>query len=201
MQKRTETYQKYEKLIKKYDDNELIRLFLSSRKEIYFQKLYRRYSSKVYAKCISMLKDESLAQDTLQNVFMKVFMNLSTFEGASKFSTWLYSITYNMCIDTLRKRRKEQAFVMKEEQLPEDIEIEDVQDYKILSIKVVRLKKILDLLSASDREVLLMKYREELSIKEISEITNKSPSAVKMKIKRAKFKVVQIYKETFSVDL
>ena len=71
-----------------------------------FGILYDRYAEKVYHNCISFVKDVDLAQDLAHDVFLKTFLNLAKFEGKSKFSTWLYSLTYNFCIDYLRKNNK-----------------------------------------------------------------------------------------------
>lgn len=87
-------------------DSELIARYLKEQNPEYFSALYRRYGGKVYAKCISMLNDEALAHDAVQDIFIKVFLNLSKFNEQSSFSTWLYSITYNFCIDMIRKKKK-----------------------------------------------------------------------------------------------
>ena len=75
-----------------------------------FGILYDRYAEKVYHKCISFVKDVDLAQDLAHDVFLKTFLNLAKFEGKSKFSTWLYSLTYNFCIDYLRKNNKNMIY-------------------------------------------------------------------------------------------
>ena len=79
----------------KQSDLLLIKRYLEKRDTTAFNELYKRYSAKVYAKCISMLKDETLASDATQEVFTKVFLKLGSFGEKSKFSTWLYSVTYN----------------------------------------------------------------------------------------------------------
>lgn len=180
----------------KMKDEELIERYLSSYDSSYFSILHKRYSTKVYSKCISLLKNEDLAQDALQEIFVKIFMNLSKFSGRSKFSTWVYSITYNFCIDFIRRKKKERKL------FSDDIEnaaepIEDVKDEELLEIEVSRLKRILEEIPIADKAVLLMKYQDELSIREIAEMLDKSESAIKMKIKRAKHKAYKKYKELF----
>lgn len=183
--------------IAKKTDTELIGLYLSTRNSSYFQVLYKRYSGKVYSKCISLLKEEALAKDAAQEVFTKIFLNLAKFSDRSKFSTWVYSITYNYCIDYLRKRKKEKNLFSSEIENPPDIE-EEVEDSELLEMEVSRLKVVLEEIPAGDKAVLLMKYQEEMSIKEIAAALSKTESAVKMKIKRAKHKAQVVYREIFS---
>ena len=180
----------------KMADEEVIQLFLSNQNSAYFDILYRRYSHKVFSKCISLLKNEELAQDALQDVFIKIYLNLSKFSGKSKFSTWVYSITYNYCIDFIRRKKKERKV------FSEDIEntaepIEEVPDKELLEMQVSRLKRVLEDIPVGDKAVLLMKYQDEMSIREIAHTLDKSESAIKMKIKRAKHKAHKQYKVLF----
>lgn len=180
----------------KLEDFELVELFLKTQRPDYFSILYQRYSSKVYSKCIFMLKNDARAKDATQEIFTKIFLNLSKFNGRSKLSTWIYSITYNFCIDTIRKRKKEKNLFSEEIDDAPDI-IEEVEDATLLEMEVSRLKKVLEEIPSGDRAVLLMKYQDELSIKEIAEILNKTESAIKMKIKRAKHKTQKVYRDIF----
>lgn len=177
----------------------LIKQYLEHRDTRAFNSLYHRYSGKVYAKCISMLKDETLASDATQEVFTKVFLKLGSFGEKSKFSTWLYSVTYNYCIDFIRRRKRDQIlFTDDSEQLP-DIPEEESEE-ELLAIESSRLRKILELIPPGDKAILLMKYQDELSIKDISEAIDKNESAVKMQLKRAKTKAQLAYKKTYTTD-
>lgn len=177
-------------------DSEVIKLYLSTRETAYFSLLYSRYAGKVYSKCISMLKDEGLAQDATQDVFIKIYANLAKFSEKSKFSTWLYSITYNYCIDFIRRKKKEKNLFTGEMDTPPDI-VEDVEDSELLQIELKKLKVILEKIPVGDKAILMMKYQEEMSIKEIAAALEKTESAIKMKIKRAKAKALSVYKDIF----
>jgi len=155
-----------------------------------------KYSGKVFSKCISLLKNEALAQDATQDIFLKIFLNLAKFGGKSKFSTWIYSITYNYCIDLIRKGKKERNIFSEDIEKAPDL-AEEVPDSAILEIEVKKLKIILDKIPVGDKAVLLMKYQDDMSIKEISDTLDKSESAIKMKIKRAKHKVQKVYKDIY----
>ena len=74
-------------------DSEVIKMYLKYQSEQCFSLLYNRYVKKVYAKCISILKEESLARDATQEIFLKIFLNLIRFEEKARFSTWVYAIT------------------------------------------------------------------------------------------------------------
>lgn len=172
-------------------------MYLNTRESSYFSILYKRYGGKVFSKCISLLKDEELANDATQDVFMKIYLNLAKFSGKSKFSTWVYSITYNYCIDFIRRRKKDRNLFADEEVENVGEVVDDVPEKELLEMEVSRLKVVLEKIPLGDKTVLLMKYQDDMSIKEIAEILDKSESAIKMKIKRAKHKAQRTYKDIF----
>lgn len=183
----------------KADDETLVNEYIKSPKSLYFDLLYKRYKDKVYGKCLSMLDDIESSQDAVQDIFLKVLLNLATFKKDSRFSTWLYSITYNHCIDVIRKDGKLNVEAIDERKHNETLpDISDIEDQKLLQIKVDRLDTVLNTISVRDKSILLMKYQGDLSIKEISDIIGKSESAVKMTLKRAKEKSLKTYEEMFT---
>lgn len=171
-------------------DEEVVKEYLMTSNNYYFEILYKRYSSKVFGKCLTLLRDDFKAQDATQDIMMKILLNLSKFGGKSKFSTWIYSITYNFCIDQIRKSKKDKSDLV--ENINELADIEDeVSDKLLLEVKLDQLKVICDELPIADKSILMMKYMDNMSIKDISEIIDKTESAVKMKIKRAKEKFIR----------
>ena len=181
--------------IEDLSDDEIIALIINQKQSDYFQYLYLRYSPVVYNKCISLANDKDIAKDLTHDIFLKVFLNLSSFKGKSKFSTWLYSITYNFCIDFLKKERNQI------ETVEEIIDITDQEDEayekQLLEIKVDKLQQVLNSISIENKTILLMKYQDDYSIKEMQEMLGLSESAVKMRIKRAKAKAVNTYKNLY----
>ena len=182
---------------KSMTDEEAIEAYLATQNANYFNVLYDRYTGKVFGKCFSLLKSEAKAQDASQEIFVKVLLNLSKFSGKSKFSTWLYSITYNFCIDVIRKNKKNIGVLVDDINAYGDEVIDEIEDSEIMETNVIRLKAVLNEIPAGDKAILLMKYQDEFSIKDICGILNKSESAVKMKIKRAKEKFKKTYKELY----
>ena len=177
---------------KALSDEELVQEYLASQNNYYFELLYSRYSSKIFGKCLTILKEEALAQDATQEVMMKILLNLAKFSGRSKFSTWVYSITYNYCIDFIRKRKKQASSSYEEINDYEDI-VDEVDDKELLEVKLERLKVIMDKIPVDDKSILMMKYLDGMSIKEIGAVIDKTESAIKMKIKRAKMKFVRMH--------
>ena len=170
------------------EDEMLISTYLAFQAAICFTLIYNKYVSKVYAKCIALLKDETSANDATQEIFIKIFMNLSKFGGKAKFSTWVYSITYNYCIDYIRKKKKLGSVFSDEMEKAPEIADEEVSDKEILEIEIKKLKIVLDKLPIGDKAILLMKYQDGMQIKDIANVLGKTESAIKMKIKRAKAK-------------
>jgi RNA polymerase sigma factor (sigma-70 family) len=182
----------------KASDETLINEYLVTQDNKYFDILYKRYKNKIYGKCLSMLNNAELCQDAVQDIFIKVLLSLSTFKKDSKFSTWLYSITYNYCIDVIRKEGKLITDNIEDSKTGNEIADEnDLEEKRLLEIKVDRLDKILDAIPVKDKSVLIMKYQGDLSVREISNIIGKSESAVKMILKRAREKSMRIYDEIY----
>lgn len=173
------------------NDSQAIHSYLQSQASRCFDLLYNRYSSKVYAKCFSMLRDEAQAEDATQEIFTKIFLNLSKFKANSKFSTWVYSITYNYCIDYIRKKKKQNQFFSDEMEKAGEVK-DEIKDEELFQMEVQHLKRVLDEMDNDDRTILLMKYQDELQIKEIAYMLNKTESAIKMRIKRAKEKAKRL---------
>jgi RNA polymerase sigma factor (sigma-70 family) len=185
---------------KELTDAELIREYLRTQSGQYFSQLYRKYANKVYGKCLSILKNEDEARDAVQDIFVKIMLNLGAFGEKSQFSTWVYSITYNYCIDIVRKRKKEKTIFSDDVERAPDIADEEVPDEYLLEMDVKHLKYVLEQLPAGDRAVLLMKYQDDMSIKEIADTFTKTESAIKMQIKRAKEKAKYIFDAHFKRD-
>ncbi len=180
---------------KNIPDEELVRKIVASNNTDLFGVLYDRYSDKVYQKCLSFTKEKQEAQDLTHDIFIRLFVKLRTFKGKSKFSSWLYSFTYNFCLNyanrDLKKKHKTTS-IEEEENLDIDKEYDD---HYIFQLKTDKLKLAIEKLEPNNKVILLMKYQDDFSIKEIEESLNLGKSAVKMRLKRAKQKLVTIYND------
>lgn len=181
----------------KMKDLEVIHNYLDTQASRCFHLLYKRYAGKIYAKCLTLLQNEVWAEDATQEIFTKIFLNLARFREKSKFSTWVYSITYNFCIDYLRKKKKQKAVFTDDLERAPDPVVEEVSDKELLEMDLHELKIVLEKLPVNDSAILLMKYQDEMSIKEIAEVLDKTESAVKMQIKRAKERAKKLRKQEF----
>lgn len=180
---------------KKNSDEELVRMFVESQENEYFEVLYERYSVKVYHKCISFVKDNSKAEDLAHDIFLKLVFKLGTFKENAKFSTWLYSITYNHCMDHLRSSKKRGEIIMDEmAEVNDDVDLDTLFDGEDIQAK--NLKKALDQLTVDEKGLLFMKYMDDMSIREIASIFNITESAVKMRLMRSRDKLRKKYLET-----
>lgn len=179
-------------------DEELVKQILENNDPVLFGKLYDRYSKKIYNKCYSFSVDSAETQDLTQDIFLKLFTKLSTFQGRSKFSTWLYSFTYNFLVN-YKKRDAGKKLGERWERLNKNdmhlAQVEDVDEEDIFEFKVSNLEKALDLLEPADKAILLLKYQDEISVKEMQTLLNINESAVKMRLKRARIKLVNAHQK------
>lgn len=182
------------------EDTEIIHGYLDTQASHCFNLLYQRYSGRVFAKCITLLKDAELAEDATQEIFTKVFLNLAKFNEKSKFSTWLYSITYNFCIDFIRRKKKEKAVFTDDAERIADVPDDDIPDKVIFELNLKQLETVLEEMPAGDRAILLMKYQDGAPIKDIAELFNKTESAIKMQLKRAKERARAIRAVSFAQE-
>ncbi len=178
----------------KQTDEDLVKAIVETNNTLLFEVLYDRYSTLVFNKCFGFAKDEDEAKDLTQDVFLKLFVKLGSFKGKSKFSTWLYAFTYNHCVNYVTrnaaKKIEKQSIDYKD---IENISEDDIDDKDFLSMKVDKLKKAMNLISPDEKMILLLKYQDFLTIKEIESVLGIGESAVKMRIKRAKDKLLEVY--------
>lgn len=177
-------------------DEELVAKIVSKNDTLLFGVLYDRYVSMVYNKCYGFAKSQDEAEDLTQDVFLMLFIKLASFKGKSKFSTWLYSFTYNFCVNYVNRNKQRK---MSDKSIPVDdteykLTEEEVPDDTIFEMKANKLEKALGLISPEDKSILLLKYQDGASIKELCELLEIGGSAVKMRLKRAKAKLVETYK-------
>lgn len=154
-----------------------------------FADLVDEYKHMVYALCHKMCQDATEAEEIAQDAFVKAYTGLNKFKGKSKFSTWLYQITYFTAINHLRKRSLEidDQFI--------NWELEPYQNEEHPLEKEDQRKLIntaLSYLKPKERAVINLFYLEELELKEVAEITKMSLSNVKVSLYRARKKLYVI---------
>lgn len=158
-----------------------------------FAVLVNRYKYMVYSLAIKMLKNREEAEEVSQDTFVKIFKSLDKFKGDSKFSTWVYRITYNSCLDRIKTYRRNY----------DTITIDEFTENQIRSLETAfdimersdREKSVLDCLQrlpVDDKVLLTLFYYEELSLEEISKIVDLDQNNVKVKLFRARKKMATI---------
>ncbi len=167
-----------------------------------FSALVDRYQNLVYSLALKLLKKTEEAEEMAQDTFVKAYQKLDTYEGKSKFSTWLYSITYNACISELRKRRIQ--FSSLEDQRISDQDEMRMHDYfsetkkedqeKYLSIALGKLPE-------DDQVLVTLYYYENQSMDEISVITGLTVSNIKVKIHRARKRMYSLLHEMLHEEI
>jgi RNA polymerase sigma factor (sigma-70 family) len=183
---------------KKQGDEEIIRNILHGKKD-QFEILLSRYNRKVLDKCFSILKDRDLALEVKQEVFSKVYEKLSGYKGIASFSSWLYAITYNHCIEYLRHRKKlHYPEWNRSQDLPEIID--EIEETDLTGLRYERLLTIMELIHPEEKALLLMKYQDNIPLKLIMSTFRISESAAKMRIKRAKARVMYLYKDLYPIE-
>ncbi len=177
------------------NDEELVSKIVEKNDTHLFAVLYDRYASVVYNKCYGFSKNKEEAQDLTHDVFIQLFIKLRTFKGKSKFSTWLYSFTYNFCVNYVQrnKEKKKEKVTVVTDQVKDDYNEDEIDDTELFELKAGKLVKALEKIAPPEKMILLMKYQDDMSIKEISQILDLGDSAVKMRLKRAKEKVINAY--------
>ncbi len=154
-----------------------------------YAELVRKYEGRVRGYCLIVLSNATLADDAAQEIFIKAYQALSQFRGNASFSTWLYRIAANHCMDILRKtaRRKTESWEALLEKEGEKIESLFVARSDIKSTEQKELlAKLLSHLSKKSREILVLREIHGLSYQELANTLECSVDAVKSRLKRAR---------------
>ena len=179
---------------KALSDEELVKTILETNNSLLFSILYDRYAKRIYNRCYSFARSADEAEDLTQDVFLMIYVKLGSFQGRSKFSSWVYALTYNFCVNYVN-RNKERRIKDKTEQidLNELNLMADIEDKSLFKMRSENLKKVLEQAPPEDRTILLLKYQDDVPVKELARVLEIGESAVKMRLKRAKARLVESY--------
>jgi RNA polymerase sigma-70 factor, ECF subfamily len=183
------------------EERELVRLCQNGTAGA-FEELIRRHQQRVFSVVRSVLRRREDVEDVAQQVFLKAYLSIRSFDMRAAFSTWLYKISVNECWDYLRKKRvrplvyesdlnEEQAYKLNSyissEKAPADpserAELREIADY------------LLSRLDSEDRQMLVLKEVEGLSVQEISEIFDINVNTVKVRLFRARGRLLETFKK------
>jgi len=169
----------------------------------YFSCLYERYEGQLlrYIRRMGVVSEEE-SEDVLQEAFISIWKNLNAFDPGMKFSTWLYRIVHNQAISCMRKKKsfgKDQKVAFDEKALPEIPDDPSLAAFEDLEEQDRRTHEVLDQLPLPYKEVMVLKFLEDMSYEEISDILKIPEGTVATRINRAK-KAFRHLSEKFSSE-
>lgn len=168
-------------------DIELAVQNVQSGKETDYGYIVKYYENKIYTTVFRLVRQHDIAQDLVQEIFIKVFYNLHKYKAVGSFNAWLYRIVVNQCYDYLRKHPKQsmlEEIEFIEKQYPENMILQKEQLYQ--------LDQLLHQLDKTEYFILLLRYVNELSYDEISEVLQIPLNEVRNKLHRSKRKLRQL---------
>lgn len=152
------------------------------------EKLYHQHFNKTFRTAYLVTRDFQLAEDATQEAFLRAFSNLSALREIEKFGSWVSVIAANYSIDLLRKNKKivfTENISLHADTSTGDLPQESWDNHETAQ----EIREALFLLTPEDREILILKYFNELSVKEIAAATAAPAGTVKSRLFRARKKI------------
>ena len=166
------------------EENQWIQEVLAGDKQAYAH-IINKYKTPLYGTILRMTRNPHDAQDLVQEAFIKVYQQLEKYNGTGSFSSWLYRVAINHCMDGFRKKRYQQSEIDEEMVVnpnhPEVIFLKKEKNRQ--------LERLIATLPEDERLIILLRYMNELSYDEISEMVDIPLSTVRNKLHRAKKKM------------
>ena len=171
---------------------------VQARDEMAFREIIERYQAKVFSIIYGILRNHNDAEDIAQQVFSKIYFSIRNFDFRSSLLTWIYKITVNECYDYLRKKRV-RKLVYESDFSEEDAHRMEASDPAVdpavpVDRKLVQrdlVAKLLDKVSAEDRNLILLKEVEGHSVEELAAMTGLNENTIKVKLFRTRQKLLK----------
>ena len=164
--------------------------------------LVERYQRRIFALVYRLLRRREEVEETAQEIFIKAYLAIGSYNFESSFGTWLMRIAVNHCYDQLRRRRSSRLTYFSE--MSEEGERSvlggsesrqtsgDRIEQQLQSRQLV--EKLLERASAEDRVILTLKELEDMSVKEIAQVLKLNTGTVKVRLHRARKRVLEDYR-------
>lgn len=149
-------------------------------------EIMNKYGQEILQLAYSYVKNKEIAEDLTQEIFVKCYKSLHTYEGKAKFRTWLWRIAANHCKDYLKSWYNKHVIPTDYEPAFNTVLGESIEQKVIRNEEDDQLAEAVMDLPVKHREVIYLFYFEELSIKEISAVIQVKENTVKTRLKRAK---------------
>ncbi len=159
-----------------------------------FQTLFNTYYERVFEVAYYMTKDRHLAQDVLQEAFMKAYNHLDDLQDIKKTGSWLSVVTTNTAIDLLRKRKRWNGIptddvILLNQMQPYEENNSEVENQVIQTLLIEQIQAQFGNLSPEHRQAILLKYYHGLKDDEIAKLTGSTAGTIKSRLHRAKKKI------------
>ena len=167
-----------------------------------FEPLVTENQSRVYHLALKMLSDPEDAYDVSQEAFLKAFTSLKSFKGESSFSSWLYRIAANLCLDQLRSRKKQKTaslVYLDDEAAEQELQLPDLRYEPASELERRELRRAIDAalekLPPQSRSILLLREASGLSYSEIGQTLGLEEGTVKSRLFRARARLAKILQD------
>ena len=167
-----------------------------------FAMLVDRYKDLVFTLAIRMLKNREEAEEVSQDTFVKAYKSLQNFKGDSKFSTWIYRVAYNTCLDRIKKNKRKFNEVTIDEFTEKHIKtMDNALDSMEREEHQKTIQDCLQLLPSEDSFLMTLYYFEDLSLEDISKVVAIEANTIKVKLFRARKKLATILKQKLEPEI
>jgi RNA polymerase sigma factor (sigma-70 family) len=187
---------------KALEDYQLVRKALDEDNQLAYSILMDRYRDSIYHTMLKMINNQDDAEDLTIEAFGKAFLKLNSYTPSYAFSTWLFKIATNNCIDFIRKKKMnttsiDHTFNENGESFLSNIIREKAQNPEekfILEQRKIVMREMLDKMNEKYRQMIEMRYYDELSYQEISEKMDLPVGTVKAQLFRAREQLMELFK-------
>ena len=182
-------------------EQELIQQIVNGDTQAY-AKFVDHYKGLVFTLALRMMKHREEAEEVAQDTFVKAYKSLDGFKGDSKFSTWMYRITYNTCLDRIKKnKRKHQEVEINEFTINKLETIDNALTQMVEKERQQMVKECIESLPSEESFMLTLYYYDDLSLDEISKIVDLPSNTIKVRLFRSRKKLANILKEHLEPEL
>ena len=184
------------------NDNEIISKVLNGDHQAY-AGLVNRYQNYVFTLTLRMVKNREDAEEVAQDVFIKAYKYLADFRGASKFTTWLYTIVNNTCISFLRKKKLDIHSLDNEKVFEAADSVDSGMRANMVEqkSKMVMVNDAIGLLSPDDAQIITLFYKAEQSLEETAQVLGIETNAAKVRLHRARTRLKEKMETYFAQEV